>query len=117
MAETPNAGDKRPTLRQRAEALLANMALPEGDWSVEEQQALISELRVHQAEIELQNEELQRTQEALRLARDRYRELYDSAPVGYLTVHGDGRITDANRTSATLLAESREKLLKSRLYH
>ncbi|GAA5481896.1 hypothetical protein Hsar01_01110 [Haloferula sargassicola] len=62
----------------------------------------------------MQNEELQRTYAELLDSRDRYAELYDFAPVGYLTVDGDGRIREANLTLATLLRTSRGALVGSR---
>ena len=47
---------------------------------------LLGELPLHQVELELQNRDLIETQQALEEARDRYAELYDFAPVGYLSV-------------------------------
>ena len=43
---------------------------------------IIHELRVHQIELEMQNDELKRVQLPLEEARDKYQELYDSVPVG-----------------------------------
>ena len=60
-------------------------------------------LHLHQVELEHQNDELRRTQSDLAAARDRYLDLYDFAPVGYLTLDPEGRILEVNRTGATLL--------------
>ncbi len=40
----------------------------------------------------MQNQELRRAQEALEAARDKYADLYDFAPIGYLTVDENGQI-------------------------
>lgn len=72
--------------------------------------ALAHELRVHQIELEQQNEELQRTQSDLALAHDRYRDLYDFAPVGYCTLDEQGCILKINLTGAGLLGQPRAAL-------
>lgn len=64
---------------------------------------LAQALHRHQEELVQQNDELHRAQSELAAARDRYRDLYDFAPVGYFTLDADGRILDVNRTGATLL--------------
>src|ERR1017187_3691104 len=46
----------------------------------------LHELRVHQIELEMQNEELLRTHVELDAARARYFDFYDLAPVGFFTV-------------------------------
>lgn len=79
--------------------------------SVEEARGVLHDLRVHQIELEMQNEELRRTQAELEASRERYFELYDLAPVAYLTVSEEGRILEANLTSVPLLGEERSALV------
>ncbi|MBX9793532.1 MAG: PAS domain S-box protein [Burkholderiaceae bacterium] len=74
-------------------------------------EALTHELRVHQVELQMQNDELQRAQVNLAAARDRYADLYDFAPVGYFTLDQTGQIIDANLTGAALLGTSRASLM------
>ncbi|MBK8120022.1 MAG: PAS domain-containing protein [Sulfuritalea sp.] len=72
---------------------------------------MLHELRVHQIELEMQNEELQESQAALDRARVRYFDLYDLAPVGYCTVGEDGLILQSNLTFAGLLGVARGALI------
>jgi diguanylate cyclase (GGDEF)-like protein/PAS domain S-box-containing protein len=103
-------------LRQRAESRLAIAeSLPGDDLAPESAKRLIHELRVHQIELELQNEELRRTQEALEHSRTRYFELYDLAPVGYLTLNEAGLIQGVNLAAAKLLDTSRNALISTPL--
>ena len=79
--------------------------------SPEEIRQILHELRVHQIELEMQNEELRLAQAELDAARVRYFDLYDLAPVGYFTVSEKGLIIEANLTAAALLGVARGKLV------
>ena len=107
--------DDRPgdatELRRRAEDMVPGSAAQALDnlevLSPEEIRRLIHELRVHQIELELQNEELRQAQAELDAARARYFDLYNLAPVGYCTVSEQGLILEANLTAAALLGVAR----------
>jgi PAS domain S-box-containing protein len=97
--------------RQAEERLRAHPPGPgQGDAAPQPTQSLVHELQVHQIELEMQNEELRRAQESLEASRARYFDLYDLAPVGYVTVGEQGLIVDANSTAATLLGVQRRSL-------
>lgn len=98
-------------LRRKAEKLLSQNPLEIPVLSTVEVQTLFQELDVHQIELQMQNEELRQSQAELAATRDAYVELYDFAPVGYLTLDPEGRIIEANFTAATLLGLERGKLL------
>ena len=74
---------------------------------------LIHELRVHQVELEIQNEELRRAQQEITDLQHKFENLYEFAPCGYLTLNAKGIITDANLTAVALLAADRGNLLRS----
>ena len=98
-------------LRQRAEAFLQKTSQAIVDMPVQEVQKLVHELQVYQIELEMQNEELRRTQQELETSRSRYSMLYDFAPVGYVTLDRDGVILEANLTAAGLLGTVRGSLI------
>ena len=79
--------------------------------SPEEMLRLVHELEVHQIELELQQEELARTRAEVEESLARYTDLYDFAPVGYLTMGRDSRIEQANLTCSKLLGVDRSRLL------
>jgi light-regulated signal transduction histidine kinase (bacteriophytochrome) len=87
------------TLRARAEALLSDTASASTPvLSDQDLRALIHDFAVHQVELEIQNEELQRSEQYLEAARDSYARLYNQSPVGYLTLNKDSIIKRANQT-------------------
>jgi PAS domain S-box-containing protein len=115
--------DDRPeqaaALRRRAEEIAREKAAQSPEdlevLSPEETRQTLHELRVHQIELEMQNEELRRAQVVLDAARARYFDLYDLAPVGYCTISEEGLILEANLTAATLLGAARSALVKQRV--
>jgi PAS domain S-box-containing protein len=72
---------------------------------------LIHELQVHQIELEMQNEELRKSQLELELTRERYFDLYDLAPISYCTTDELGVILEANLATSELLGEPRSALV------
>lgn len=84
---------KNSKLRQKAENIAQKNDYPATDLSKDE---LIEELRVHQIELEPQNDELKESQLELEDSRNKYFELYNFAPVGYFTLNGNGLILDVN---------------------
>ncbi len=103
-----------PTLRQRAEAMaLESGARAPGDGdllSPDATRRVLHELRVHKIQLEMQNEELRKALTELDASRARYFDLYDLAPVGYVTLGEDGLILQANLTAATLFGLPRGAL-------
>ena len=99
-------------LRNRAEKSLRKRSVDLGKSPVEDARKLIHELRVHQIELEMQNEELRNAQLELAESRDRYFDLYDFAPIGYVTLDEKGLILEVNLTGADLLGSERASLMR-----
>ncbi len=72
---------------------------------------ILHELRVHQEELSAQNHQLIETQRALEETRDRYVDLYDFAPIGYMTITASGTIREINLTGAALLRRERNRVI------
>lgn len=100
----------RKSLRLKAEKLVTNLS-PEGDNSTLPVDVLLHELLVNRIELELQNEELCAANLALTTAHDRYLELYETAPVGYITLTQEGLIGEINLTGAVMLGVDRSHLV------
>jgi PAS domain S-box-containing protein len=77
---------------------------------MEEIQRLLHEIEVRQSELEQENESLRATQRHLEAYRDRYVDLYDFAPLGYVTLDEDGYVQEINLAGAKLLDADREGL-------
>jgi PAS domain S-box-containing protein len=108
-----DADQLRALAEERLRAREAAATLPTGNEA--DALRLLHELQVHQVELELQNAELERTRDELEATLERYADLYDFAPVGYLTLSRDGGIYSANLAGADLLGVPRARLLGRRL--
>ncbi len=72
--------------------------------------ALLHELQVHQMEVDLQHEELQRSRSELEADLQRLTQCHDHAPVGCFTIDHDTVLCEVNLTGARLLGVEREAL-------
>ena len=72
--------------------------------------ALLHELQVHQVELDLQNEELTASRNALEDALLHQTFLFDHAPVGYLAIDANTVATEINRAALHLLGMPRMAL-------
>jgi PAS domain S-box-containing protein len=95
----------------RPEQRLAKTRREVAEMPVGDVQKLVHQLQVHQIELEMQNEELRRSQMELETARDRYADLYDFAPVAHLTLSKQGEILEANLTAGKFLRLERGRLI------
>lgn len=102
----------RQQLRAGADAMVGSLSPEETEARPAE--VLMHELLVHKVELEMQNEELRRAHVALEEARDRYFDLYEVAPVGYITLNREGLIGEINLTGSALLGVDRAKLIARR---
>lgn len=120
MADAATHLGKVPDLRKAAEAVARRHAdgpkEAPGILTPKAMEQALHELRVHQIELELQNEELRRAQLELDATRARYFNLYDLAPVGYCTLDEDGQILEANLTAASLLGVARSMLVHRKIH-
>jgi PAS domain S-box-containing protein len=103
---------RRQSLRTNAEVMVGSVA-PEEE-AAKPADVLMHELLVHKIELEMQNEELRRAYAELEEARDRYVDLYEFAPVGYVTISRDGLVSEINLTGSALLGVDRAKLINRR---
>jgi len=113
MANTIKKSKESP-LREKAEELLNAQYTKRGPVLTEADRIkLIHEQEVHQIELELQNEELVLAKERAELAEEKYIELYDFAPIGYVTLSKGGNIAGLNFSAARLLGKERSRLLNT----
>ncbi len=107
--------DKSIRLREQAKNEIRNgmkidTSLYETDFKV-----LIEELSIYQIELEHQNQELYKSQEEIQQSKDRYLDLFDNAPIGYLIVDKNGWIKGINHTACLLLESSKDELTNNKI--
>ena len=109
---SPTSEDLRKAAEEKAKA---DQLQTTDSLLLEEPQRLLHQLRAHQIELEMKNEELRRAQGELEVSRARFFDMYDLAPVGYLTIDEQGLIREANLTAATLFGAPRSVLARQPL--
>jgi PAS domain S-box-containing protein len=105
-----------PTIRELAESRLARAASVDLEkLTQDEVRRFVHELEVHRVELEIQNQQLEEAQLETEDSRERFRQLYESAPIGFLTLDADGIIVRANACAAELFGVPRPELLGRKL--
>lgn len=120
MKRKPDPATPTTALRKQAEDRLRDRSDQGGhghDRPPADTQRLVHELQVHQIELEMQNDELRKARDEMEAGLEKYSELYDFAPVGYLTLNHEGVISETNLTAASLLGVPRASLVKQRLVY
>ena len=106
------AGEERRRLAETIVRETMEQAPDEpGELTVDTASRLLHELRVHQIELEMQNNELRRSQQGLEKSRTLFFELYNLAPVGYVTLNEKGMIVGANFTFAAMVDATMSTIL------
>jgi PAS domain S-box-containing protein len=82
-----------------------------GKFRETEMLAVLHELEVYQIELEMQNRELRESRQALEESHENYINLYDFAPVGFLTFDEQGLMKDVNLSAAGMLGVERRWLI------
>lgn len=110
MSESSDESSQKGTSyqRERAEDLAQERTEELKHLNESEKDELLSELHVHQIELELQNRELRESQSRLEFMHRQYAELYNEAPVGYASLDRNGLIVRCNNTLATMLGNTPE---------
>jgi hypothetical protein len=102
-------GERRAEARLREQHPETGQARTEADT-----RRLVHELQVHQIELQMQNDELEHARDTVEAGLEKYSDLYDFAPVGYVTLDREGTIRQVNRTGALLLGVERSGLVNRR---
>ncbi len=107
-----SAEERLAQLRRQAEqSAKTRTARPPGA-----DEGLIHDLQVHQIQLEMQNEQLHKAQEQLNESLEKYADLYDFAPVGYITSDRSGHILETNLTFSGQLDRERTRLIDTPLW-
>ncbi len=101
------------SLRKKAEAKLRQLtSKPLYELSPSDSHNLINELQVHQIELEMQNEELRSAYQTLEESQNKFSDLYDYAPIGYITLDKRGRMLEVNLTFSKMLGIEKNRLIR-----
>src|SRR5258706_3458383 len=99
----------------KAELIRRLEAIEETQKVDHELQAVLHDLHVYQEEVRAQNEQLLEVKRSLEQSRDRYADLYDFAPIAYVTLSAEGLVHEINLTGALLLGSERSRIIDTPL--
>ncbi|MBI3849961.1 MAG: PAS domain S-box protein [Verrucomicrobia bacterium] len=104
---------KRTVSRKTTAGRVKGAAAPElkPTTATTERERLLHDRQVRQIESEMRNHELREARQVLEVSRDRYADLYDFAPVGFVTFDDQGVIREINLTAAGMLGEERTRFV------
>jgi len=111
----PRPSRPRPLRQLAARRIAKRKTHPIDELTTIDVRALVQELEIHKVELEIQNEQLRDTQLTLEQSKERYRLLYETAPIGFLTLDEEGKVFEANLTAAALLQLQRSRLIGRKL--
>ncbi|MEI7990304.1 MAG: PAS domain S-box protein [Chloroflexota bacterium] len=115
MSKDSDNSQNSGNLQEAAEELLKLQSGKANTLSEQDTERLLHELQVHQIELEMQNDVLRQAQAELEISHNRYTNLFDYAPLGYLTFNEQGLILETNLTAVTMLGVVRSRLVDRRL--
>lgn len=104
------------TLRELAQARMASK--PPADLDAltrREIRDLVHEFEVHKVELQIQNEQLIESRLAAEASSERYRDLYESSPIGFVALDARGTIVESNLPFAVQLGTPRSRLIGRKL--
>ncbi|MCB1176114.1 MAG: PAS domain S-box protein, partial [Leptospiraceae bacterium] len=102
--------EKFEKLREKAKGILKSKEINFSDLTKEEVYALVTDLEIYQIELELQNEELQKTQKDLKDSNASYIDLFEMAPIAYFILDTEFKILQVNNIAVSLLGYIKEFL-------
>jgi PAS domain S-box-containing protein len=105
---------QREAIRKQVEIIMPQSSADIARMSTADIQRILFDFQTHQIELKMQHEELNRAYQELSISRDNYAQLYDSSPIGYLTLNEAGIIEKANGAAAALLACPKQELINQR---
>jgi PAS domain S-box-containing protein len=103
---------KNGALRRTAEKRVVERVVEVDKLGRDELERMAHELDVHHVELEAQNEELRRSHQDVKQVRDRYLDLFDFSPVGYVSLDSRSRIVEINLTACDMLGVRRRDLVR-----
>lgn len=129
MSSTPNKSQEQVDLRQQAERLLSEGGAPTTGFgalapdalhllyrmasnadSASDALKLLHELQAHQVELDMQQAQSEANEAAMEQELQRYRALFDHAPIAYFVLDASGRILEANRPALAMMNFSSEAI-------